>query len=335
MIVRSRAPVRITFGGGGTDIPPYDESYTGLCLGATIDNYSYASLTPREKPGITIASWDLGTEKQFGGLEELTYNGDCDLIKAVIRKMNPNYGFTLYVRSDIRPHSGLGASASAAVAIIGAFNHLRTRDRLTRHQIAELAYSVEQEEMGNKTGRQDQYAATFGGINLYEFHGGNKVFVNPVQLQKDYVLELEKNFVIARIGEKKQTSGEVHRGESVTFSTGIDRLHEIKAIAIDMEYALRQGNLTHFGTLIRRSWEKKVEYNPNVTTSHIDRLIDLSLRNGAIGARLMGAGTGGNLLIYCKPNREQIVSQSLEEEGAKIIPFSFDFTGLQTWEVKE
>lgn len=334
MIIRSRAPVRITFGGGGTDIPPYDKEHMGLCVGATIDNYVYSSLTPREKSNIEITSWDLNAKQCFNNLEEVTYNGNCDLIKAVIKKMNPSYGFDLYVRSDIKPHSGLGASASAAVSIIGAFNHLRKKDRLTKHQIAELAYLIEQEEIKNITGRQDQYAATFGGINLYEFHGDDKVFVNPLCLERDYILELEKNLLIARVGEKSESSGEVHKKEKGK-CLDIESLHEIKAVAEEMEYSLRRGKLNDFGLLIKESWDKKVAYNPLITNSRIDSLIDLSLKNGAIGARLMGAGTGGNLLIYCKPNKEQIVAKKLEAEGAKIIPFSFDFTGLQTWEVND
>lgn len=334
MIIRSRAPVRITFGGGGTDIPPYDKEHTGLCLGATIDNYVYTSLTPRENSKIEITSWDLNSKQHFNSLEEITYDGNCDLIKAVIKKMRPMYGFDLYVRSDIKPHSGLGASASAAVSIIGAFNHLRKKDRLTKHQIAELAYLIEQEEIKNVTGRQDQYAATFGGINLYEFHGDNKVFVNPVNIEKDYILELEKNLLIARVGERTESSGELHKKEK-SKSIDIERLHEIKSVAEEMEYTLRRGKLNDFGLLIKESWDRKVEYNSGITNPHIDSLINLALKNGAIGARLMGAGTGGNLLIYCKPNKEQIVAKKLEEEGAKIIPFSFDFTGLQTWEAEE
>lgn len=334
MIIRSRAPVRITFGGGGTDIPPYDKEYTGLCLGATINKYVYSSLIQREIPNIEINSWDLNSKQQFNEIREIGYNGNGDLIKAIIKKMNPSFGFDLYVRSDVKPHSGLGASASAAVSVIGLFNHSRIRDRLTKHQISELAYIIEKEEIKNLGGRQDQYAATFGGINLYEFHGDNKVFVNPLDLKKDHILELEKNLLIAYVGKRDNSSGEIHTKEKKN-KYNIRRLHEIKKIGIEMECTLRKGRLNDFGLLIKESWDNKMKYNPNVTNSSIDNFIDISLKNGAIGARLMGAGGGGHLLIYCKPNKEQIVSQKLEEAGAKIIPFSFDFTGLQTWEVKD
>jgi len=335
-IYKSRAPVRITFGGGGTDIPPYDEKYRGLCLGATIDKYVYSSLRKRRDKHIEITSWDLNSLQSLDSIKDICYDGKIDLIKAAIKKMNPDFGFDLYVRSDVHPHSGLGASASAAVSIIGVFNHLRDKDRLTNHQIAELAYIIEDEEIKNISGRQDQYAATFGGINLYEFHGGNFVLVNPLNLKKDYILELEKKLLIAYVGKRVKSSGEMHKKEkSAMDEKKIKRLHKIKKIARDMEYCLRKGNLKDFGYLIRESWERKVAYNPNVTNQHIDDLVETALKNGAIGARLMGAGGGGHLLIYCDSNKEQIVAEKIEKMGAKILPFSFDFTGLQTWEVNE
>lgn len=332
MIIRSRAPVRITFGGGGTDISPYDKEYTGICLGATINRYVYTSLISPKK-GITINSWDLNSKSHFKNISGLFYDGNCDLIKAVIKKMNPKKGLELYVRSDAGPHSGLGASASACASMIGVFNHLRIKNRLTKYQISELAYNIEQNELENVGGRQDQYAAVFGGINLYEFHGDNKVFVNPLDIKKDYILELEKNLLLVYVGERTKSSGAIHKEEE---KKGIDvaRLHDLKQIAIDMEYALRKGNLDDFGTLIKKSWDNKILFNSQITNPHIDNLIRTCLENGAIGARLMGAGGGGHILVYCKPNKEQIVSQKLIKKGAKIIPFSFDFTGLQTWEVE-
>lgn len=147
-------------------------------------------------------------------------------------------------------------------------------------------------------------------------------------------MELEKNLLIAYVGKKSQSSGEVHKKEKES-DIDIERLHEIKKIAEEMEYTLRKGKLNDFGLLIKDSWDKKVAYNSNITTPHIDDIVETALKNGAIGARLMGAGSGGNLLVYCRSNKEQIVAQKLEEKGVKIIPFSFDFTGLQTWEVDD
>jgi D-glycero-alpha-D-manno-heptose-7-phosphate kinase len=335
MIIRSRAPVRITFAGGGTDIPPYDKEHGGLCIGATIDKYVYASLTPREDKRININSWDLKSTQSFEGLEALTsngYDGNGDLIKAVIKRMNPQFGFDLYVRSDVGPHSGLGASASAAASIIGSFNYLRKQNKLTRHDIAELAYCIENEEIKNKGGRQDQYAAVFGGINIYEFKGDDFVKINPLELEESTRLELGKNLLLVNAGKREKSSGQVHTKEDLN---KIERLHEVKDVAERMKLILREGRLSEFGGLIKESWQKKVGYNSNVTNRRIDYLIGTALDNGAIGARLMGAGGGGHLLVYCRPNTEQIVAQELETAGARVIPFSFDFTGLKTWEASE
>jgi D-glycero-alpha-D-manno-heptose-7-phosphate kinase len=332
MTIRSRAPVRITFGGGGTDISPYDKQHTGLCLGATIDKYVYTSLIPRGDKKIEINSWDLKSKQTFESLEDLAYDGNGDLIKAVIKKMNPSYGFNLFVRSDVQPHSGLGASASAAASIIGSFNYLRKEDKLNRHQIAELAYLIEKEEIKNLGGRQDQYAAVFGGINLYEFRGDDFVKVIKMDIKENVLFELGKNMLLVYAGKREQSSGLVHTKED---SSKTERLHEVKKVAEKMEFVLREGKLKEFGELIKESWEKKVGYNPNVTNKRINFLVDTALENGAIGARLMGAGGGGHLLVYCKSNTEQIVAQELEGSGAKVIPFSFDFTGLQTWEVND
>jgi D-glycero-alpha-D-manno-heptose-7-phosphate kinase len=335
MIIRSRSPVRITFAGGGTDIPPYDKEHGGLCIGATIDKYVYSSLIPREDKKIEITLWDSKSKQTFKNLEELSYDGNGDLVKAVIKKMKPSYGFDLFVRSEVKQHSGLGASASAASSVIGSFNYLRKEDKLDKYQIAELAYIIEEEEIKNIGGRQDQYASVFGGINLYKFKGKDFVQVSPIDIKENVLLELRKNILLVYAGKREQSSGEIHMKEQKENQNKTERLHEVKEVAKKMEFILREGKLGEFGNLIKESWEKKVGYNPDVTNKRINSLIETALENGAIGARLMGAGGGGHLLVYCNSNTEQIVAQELEESGAKVIPFSFDFTGLKTWEVNE
>ncbi|VVB83105.1 Galactokinase [uncultured archaeon] len=158
-----------------------------------------------------------------------------------------------------------------------------------------------------------------------------------MDLKESSVLELGKNLLLVYAGKREQSSGQIHTAESNSKvdQNKIERLHEVKKVAKEMEFILREGKLGEFGRLIKESWEKKVEYNPNTTNRRINYLIDLALDHGAIGARLMGAGGGGHLLVYCNSNTEQIVSQELETSGAKVIPFSFDFTGLKTWEVNE
>ncbi len=338
-VYRSRAPVRITFGGGGTDISPYDKKFGGLCVGAAINHYVYCSLKLRKDPSIQITSWDLDESRCFPNCNDIKYNGEVDLLKAAIKKMNPKFGFELYVRSDVSPHSGLGCSSAACVATIGLFNHLRKEDRLTTNQVAELAFKVEEEELENLGGRQDQYASAFGGLNLFEFRGDNFVLVNPLKARGDHLLELEKNLLIVNTGKRTKSSGQVHKEEKemklLEDRVKLGRLDRIKGIATEMEYCLREGYLDRFGELINESWENKKKYNPSVTNDYIDSLINIGLKNGAIGGRLMGAGGGGHLLFYCNSNTEQIVRKEIEKAGAKVLNFGFDFKGLQTWEAEK
>ena len=344
-IVRSRAPVRITFGGGGTDIPPYDEKYGGVCVNAAINRYVYSTLKLRDDKKINIKSDIINMyggfetyEQSFDTINEITIIEEhpLNLIKAVILELQPGHGFDLYVRSDVPPHSGLGASASLCVSIIGVLNQLRKKNRLTKHEIAELAYTVEQKRMNIKGGRQDQYASVFGGINLYEFRGGNNVRVNPIDTKKDCLLELEKNLLVISSGRRVRSSGEIHDSEkNVSDIEVIKRLHDLKDIAIEMEFNLRRGNLKKFGALIFESWEKKKQSNPSTTNTYIDALIEEALANGARGARLMGAGGGGHVLIYSEPDKEHKIKEVLVEKGAKSIDFSFDFDGLKVWEIEE
>ena len=216
--IRSRAPVRITFSGGSTDLSPYDKKHGGICINATINKYVYSSLTLRDDKKINIKSDIINFyegfetyEESFNNLEEIKMDGELKLIKAIILEMNPGYGFELYVRSEVAPHSGLGASASLCVSVIGVFNHLRKKKRLTKYEIAETAFKIEEEKLKNRTGRQDQYASTFGGINLYEFLGDNNVKINSVEIGKDNLLEIEKNLLITSSGRRVKSSGEVYK----------------------------------------------------------------------------------------------------------------------------
>lgn len=346
-IIRARAPVRISFGGGGTDIYPYDREYGGVCVGATINKYVYSSLKLRDDKKIKIKSDIINIYGGFETYEEnfdnindvrITEDSKVNIIKAIILEMQPAYGFELYVRSEVPPHSGLGGSASLCVSVIGVFNHLRKKDRLTRHEIAETAFKIEDENLKNKGGRQDQYATAFGGINLYEFKGEDKIKINPIGAEKNHILEFEKNLLIVFSGRRTTSSGEIHTEESQKFFDNFDKLkilHEIKDNGIETEYNLRRGNLKRVGELIMEGWTKKKKLNPSCSNTYIDALIEEAIANGAIGARLMGAGGGGHLLIYCKPDYEHKVKEALSKRGAKAVDFSFDFNGLQIWEIDE
>ena len=347
-IIRSRAPVRITFGGGGTDVSPYDKTHGGVSVNATINKYVYSSLKIRDDRKINIRSDIINMHdgfesysENFDHIESINLENESKLkiIKAAILEMNPQYGFDLYVRSEVPPHSGLGASASLCVSIIGVLNHLRKKNRLTRHEIAEKAFNIEQNRLNNVGGRQDQYAAAFGGINLFQFLGDNNVRPNSIEISHDYLLEIEKNILLVSSGMKGRSSGEMHKEEKeknlYNDAEKVKRLHDIKDTGFEVAFNLRRGNLKKFGKLIKEGWEKKKKFNSSISSTYIDALIEEALGSGAVGARLMGAGDGGHLLIYCNPDEEHKVKEVLTARGAKAIDFSFDFQGLRVWEVEE
>lgn len=343
MIIRSRAPVRISFGGGGTDVPPYSDEKGGCVVSAAINKYSYATLESRNDQEIHLESWNFLKKLSFNKVDEMTYNNELDLLKAAIRRMNTTkMGMNIFLRTDVPPKSGLGGSASAFVSLIGLFNHLKI-DKLTNYEIAELALKIEREELKIAGGKQDQIAAVWGGLNFIEFNK-DYVRVNPLKMKQENILELEKHLVLAHIGErpegdvvrnyitgdiiKDQVKSMVENKEDVILA-----LDRTKEIALEMRRALLLGDFPRFGELLHEAWIEKKRFSKMITQKYIDDLYDLARKHGALGGKLTGAGGGGFMLFFCKPNTEQIVANELEKAGAKSVNFQFDFNGLQTWDV--
>src|SRR3990167_2284252 len=196
MIIRSRSPLRISFAGGGTDIAPYCHERGGAVVSAAINKYSYATLETRQDKEIHIESVDFLKNLQFRNMSEITYDNELDVLKAVIKHLNTSgRGANIWLRSDVPPRSGLGASAAAFAAMIGLFNHMRAEKSMTQYEIAELAYKLEREELKIGGGYQDQYATVFGGLNYIEF-GRGWTKVSPIRMKRDHILELEKHLVL-------------------------------------------------------------------------------------------------------------------------------------------
>jgi len=342
LIIRSRAPVRIAFGGGGTDLAPFCNDFGGCIISSTINKYIYVTLVPRDDNNVNIISVDYKRSLSFQNISEIKINGDIDLIKAVILRMKPGYGFDLLLRSDIPPNTGLGSSGSVAVAAIGAFNHLRKEDRLDNYDIAELAYKIESEDLNNAGGRQDQYAATFGGINFIQFNGDGLVKVIPVKIDKDYIYELEKHLVLAYVGARG-ASGEIQsilvdqqiKNTSEELSDKTKILLELKEICNDMYNALARGHLDYFGKLLDKSWEIKKSLSNKISNHSIDNIYMQVKESGAIGGKITGAGGGGCMVFFSKSNKEHLIVETLTKLGSQVIDFSFEMNGLVTWELEK
>jgi len=336
MTIRSRAPLRISFGGGGTDVPPYPEERGGAVLSSTIGKYAFCTLIERLDDSINVRSLDYDIVARYNIDGELKYDGKLDLVKAAIQTMKVESGFDLFLHSDAPPGSGLGTSSALVVAIVGAFRQW-LKLPLTAYDIAELAYHIERDEAGIKGGRQDQYAATFGGFNFIEFLGKTTI-VNPLRIDWNTINELEYRLMLCYTGGTRLSAGILddqvaryaERNEDV-----LKAFEETKQLAFDMKNALLLGKLNEFGTLMHQAWNCKKRLSSKITDSRIDELYLLARKNGAIGGKLLGAGGGGYLLFLCEFDKWHIVAEKLERAGGKIVGFTFDLRGMQSWEVSQ
>jgi len=338
MLIRSKAPLRIGFAGGGTDVPPYPEKEGGCVLNATINRYAYGTLRPRTDSQITIESLDFGITEAYDMKEDMPYDGKLDLVKAAIKKFigYDSHGFDLFLHSDAPPGTGLGSSSTVMVALVGLMKEYR-RLPMTDYEIAQTAYIIERKDLGIKGGLQDQYAATFGGFNFIEFLG-DRTIVNPLRLGQDVINELEHNFLLCYTGKTRMSAkiiddqiGRYERGEKDTLA-GMGKLKEI---AVEMKNALLQRQFDEFGSLLHKAWEAKKLNSTKITNPEIEEMYATAREAGAVGGKISGAGGGGFLLLYCQYDKKHAVAERLTKMGGTISEFSFCPYGLQTWRVNE
>jgi D-glycero-alpha-D-manno-heptose-7-phosphate kinase len=332
LLIRSKAPLRISFAGGGTDVPPYPEERGGAVLSTTINKYAYATLIPRDDDTINVKSLDYDIVAKYRTDEKLFYDGELDLVKAVINNMEAKRGLDLFMHSDAPPGSGLGSSSTVVVTLVGLFQKWLNIP-LTDYDIAELAYKIERKDIGVKGGKQDQYAATFGGFNYIEFHAQSTI-VNPLRIKRNILNELEYRLLLCYTG-KTRLSANILKEQIEKFvkkeKQSVEALDELKAICIDMKNALLKGRLDEFGELLHQGWVHKKKLASKITNPEIDKLYETARENGAIGGKILGAGGGGYLLLFCEFDKKHILAERLENLGGQIVDFGFDFKGLQTW----
>lgn len=336
MIIRSKAPLRISFAGGGTDVSPYPEERGGAVLSATINKYAYTTLIARSGNTIKIRSLDYDTLVKYHIDERIEYDGELDLAKAVTKVMAIDRGCELLLHSSAPPGSGLGSSSSMVVSLVGAFKQWLSLP-LTNYEIAEIAYHIERDEVGIKGGKQDQYATTFGGFNFIEFLDKTTI-VNPLRVDQDIINELEYRLLLCYTGKTRVSSG-IIEDQIKEYKSGredvVRALEETKILASEMKNAFLLGHLERFGTLLHEGWCIKKKFSSKITSTHINELYTAARKSGAIGGKLVGAGGGGYMLLFCKFDKKQLVAEKLQELGGQIVDFAFESKGLQTWEVNK
>ena len=329
---RARAPLRLSFCGGGTDVSPYPEEHGGMVLSATINQYAYASLRPRRDSKLLLSSLDYDVVAKYDHPRRMKFDGTLDLVKGVLRACHVGRGADMWIHSDAPPGSGLGSSSTLVVSLIGLVSEWLGSAR-SSYDIAELAYRIERIDMQLAGGRQDQYAAAFGGFNFIEFHA-DSTLVNPLRVRSDVVTELEYRLLLCYMGQTRKSAQIIERQvESYREGkkTTVDALHHLKAQTLEMKRALLVGDVDGMGELLHEAWENKKQLDPAISTSHVDRLYRIARKEGAIGGKMPGAGGGGYFLLLTRFDRKHRVAAALEKHGGQVVPFQFESRGLTVW----
>ena len=329
---RSKSPVRISFGGGGSDTTAFFKDNNGAVINSTISLYSHCSLSKRIDTKINIDSADLNIKKMYSSLEEFLNSEKCplDLIKAAIKVINPSFGFDLYLQSDFPISSGLGGSAVVVSSIIGCFNEFRI-DKWGSYEVAELAYEAERLNMGVSGGWQDQYATVFGGFNFMEFSNRQNL-IHPLRLSETTKNSLEQNLILCYTNTSHK-SGDIHQDQKSNLDSKViqENVKKNVKIAYKMRESLLKDNLNEFSNLMGDSWELKKSYSNDISTNYLDDIYEGAKQNGALSGKLLGAGGGGYFLFSTNfSNRNRLINW-IKSEGLIYTNFKFEDIGLKSW----
>ncbi|MFI5171609.1 MAG: dehydrogenase [Chitinophagales bacterium] len=342
MIIRSKAPLRIGLAGGGTDVSPYCDIYGGCILNASINKYAYATILPRKDGKIIISAMDKKETVELTADAQLEINGELDLLKGVYNRIVRDFNagaplsFELNTYVDAPAGSGLGSSSTLVVAIVGAFTEW-LRLPMGEYDIAHLAYDIERKDLGMAGGRQDQYAATFGGWNFMEFYKDDKVIVNPLRIRPNYLEELEFNILMYYTGTSRLSSTIIEaQSANVTQKSdkSIEAMHNLKEQAYMMKEAILKGELNRIGDILDYGWKNKKATAVGISSDMIDNIYESAMKAGATGGKISGAGGGGFMTFYCPGNTRYKVMDVLNSFGGEVHNLEFSKYGLATWEAK-
>ncbi len=327
-----RSPVRISFAGGGTDLPAYYEQFGGAVLSAAINKYFYTVLGKRTDGRVQVISSDLRAFETWQNIAAMDVKGsELEIPLAVLKDLGVDISVDLFLASEIPPGTGLGSSASVCVNILKTLATYINRP-LSKYDLAENAFHITRTFLGRHVGKQDEYAAAFGGLNYITFSTDGSVQVDALELDPDVMRELQSSLLLFFTGSAHHSWTILAEQENSTrHRTGptIEALHQVKEFAERMRSALRKGDLTLFGGLLDEAWEAKKKVSSKISNPRIDRLYQIARANGALGGKITGAGGGGFLLLYCEAGQHAAVRRALAAEGVQDVAFGFDSQGAQ------
>ncbi len=340
MIYRSRTPLRIGLAGGGTDVSPYCDTYGGAILNATISMYAKASIEITKDDKIVLEALDRNEKEIFQWDKSLPVNGTLDLLKGVYNRVQKDFGipangFRLSTAVDAKAGSGLGTSSTLVVAIIGAFVEM-LKLSLGEYDIARYAYDIERKDLNLAGGKQDQYAATFGGVNFMEFYEEDRIIVNPLRVRQEYLNELENNLLLYYTSTSRESAKiieEQQRNVSQKNEKSLDAMHQLKIQSRQMKEALLKGRLNEIGEILDFGFQQKRNMAKNISNPLIEEIYETAKASGATGGKISGAGGGGFMIFYCPGNLRYKVAEALKRFGGSVYQYQFTKQGLESWTI--
>lgn len=338
-IYRARAPLRLGLAGGGTDVSPFSDEHGGFVLNATIDLYAQVILEPRDDGRIVFAAEDLEETVEFEGIATLPDEGPLRLHRGIynriVREFNAGVPLSLRLTTfaDAPAGSGLGTSSTMVVCIIQAFSEWLGLG-FGEYEIAHLAFEIEREELKLTGGKQDQYAAAFGGFNFIEFGVGNRVLVNPLRIKEWVRNELEASTILFYTGQSRESARIIEQqieSSRDKQSPSLNAMVALKQDAVAMKEAILRGDLSRYASILRQSWETKKRLAASVTNSQLDTIYEDALEGGALAGKISGAGGGGFFMFFAPPHRRMDVLRRLRKHQGEVMNFHFTQVGAQSW----
>lgn len=340
MKIRSKAPLRLGLAGGGSDVSPYSDIFGGLILNATINLYAHCTIEETSNGKIEIIAADLNQSLSYKLEPQLPIDGKLDLHKGVYNRIISDFevepkSFRITTYSDAPAGSGLGSSSTMVVCILQAFAEWYNLP-LGDYEIARLAYEIERIDIGLSGGKQDQYAAAFGGFNFMEFLQNDHVIVNPLRIKPWVVEELEASLLLFFTGASRSSAkiiDEQKKNTRENNATAIEAMHKIKQSAIDMKTAILRGEINTFAAILGQAWEDKKKMAKSITNPMIQEAFDKALSAGAIAGKVSGAGGGGFIMFVVEPTKRKDVERALSALDGRVVEFQFSDKGTQSWKI--
>jgi D-glycero-alpha-D-manno-heptose-7-phosphate kinase len=340
--VRAKAPLRLGLAGGGTDVAPYSDDFGGMVLNATISLFANCLVEERRDGMVRFEALDVGLSYEAPAAADLPTDHDLALIAQTYNRIvrdhcnGKPFGVTIRTYADVPPGSGLGSSSTLVVAIVTALAEYK-RLALGEYEIAHLAYEIERVDLGLSGGKQDQYAATFGGFNLMEFYAGDHVIINPLRLRSSAIAELEASLILFYSGRSRASAAIIDEQVKNVKSgnkSSIDAMHALKKQAQRMKEALLLGNFDLFGEVLRSGWTSKREMAHGITNAEIDNVLATAIDSGAHGGKISGAGGGGFVMISVPPEKKPTVLNAIRPLNGAVMNCVFTHEGARAWLAK-